>query len=253
MKQDHRRHRSWFIFPLALLLLGVSPAAGAQGPAEVIPPPDPLPVQVRLGLTIIDFAHINNREETFDVHGYLEARWVDKRLKRVPPTGPNGRSEKMRKMHASRELWTPQLSFMNAVEEVKVLSRTEIYADDEGNVFQGLDFTGKFATPLDLRRFPFDSQLLQILIQPTDAEKSEITLVAGDSPSGVLEEAFLSDWDVGKSTAYSKDYVYRSDKSNYSTFVSETHIKRRSRFTCSVSFCRSRCWSWPRGSSSGST
>jgi len=40
-----------------------------------------------LGLTIIDFARINNREETFDVHGYLEMRWVDKRLKRDPGSG----------------------------------------------------------------------------------------------------------------------------------------------------------------------
>jgi len=183
-----------------------------------------------LGLTIIDFARINNREETFDVHGYLEMRWVDKRLKRDPGSGANGRSEKKRRLHPSHELWIPHLSFMNAVEEIKIVSHAEIFADDDGNVLQGLDFTGKFSTPLELRRFPFDSQTLRILIQPTDADKSEIVLVAGESRSGVLEEAFLSDWDVGTSTAHSEDYRYRSDGSNYSTFISETRVQRRSTF-----------------------
>jgi hypothetical protein len=43
--------------------------AGASIPE---PPPGPRPIQVHLGLTIIDFARINSRDETFDVHGYLE-------------------------------------------------------------------------------------------------------------------------------------------------------------------------------------
>src|SRR5262245_57521598 len=43
-------------------------------------PPGPRPVEVRLALTIIDFARINNREETFDLHGYLEVSWKDSRL-----------------------------------------------------------------------------------------------------------------------------------------------------------------------------
>ncbi len=140
-----------------------------------------------MGLTIIDFARINNREETFDVHGYLEMRWLDKRLKRNPGSGSDRKPGKKRRLHPSHELWIPRLSFMNAVEEVKIVSHAEIFTDDDGNVSQGLDFTGKFSNPLDLRRFPFDSQILRILIQPTDSDKNEVILIAGESRSGVLD------------------------------------------------------------------
>ena len=230
MRQAPRSRQSWLALAVALLLHAISPRADAQGPLDVVAAPEPHPVQVGMGLTIIDFARINNREETFDVHGYLEVRWVDKRLKRNPGSGADQKPGKKRRLHPSHELWIPRLSFMNAVEEVKIVSHSEIFTDDDGNVSQGLDFTGKFSNPLDLRRFPFDSQTLRILIQPTDADKSEIILMAGEFRSGVLAEAFLSDWDVGTSTAQTQDYLYHADGTIYSTFVSATRVQRRSTF-----------------------
>ena len=135
-----------------------------------------------------------------------------------------------RRLHPSREVWIPRLSFPNALEETKIVSHADVFADDVGNMFQGLDFTGKFSTILDLRRFPFDSQVLRIRIQPTDADTKEMMLVPDAVGSGVLEGAYLSDWDVGKSQAHSEDFHYRSNGSNYSTFVLETTIYRRSTF-----------------------
>ena len=84
----------------------------------------------------------------------------------------------MAKAAPSREVWVPRLSFMNSLEETKIVSHADIFADDDGNMFQGLDFTGKFSTIFNLRRFPFDSQILPIRIQPTDADKNEMNLDA---------------------------------------------------------------------------
>jgi hypothetical protein len=220
---------------IALFGCAILPAANATterqtAPDEQVEAPEPRPVELRLGLTIVDFARINNREETFDVHGYLEVRWKDPRLKRNPGAGQDRSGQVRRRLHPSRDVWVPRLSFMNAVEETKLISHADVFADDDGNMFQGLDFTGKFSATLNLRRFPFDSQILPIRIQPTDADKNEMILIPDPSRSGVLDVAFVSDWDVGTSRVRSEDFHYSSDGSMYSTFVFETWIHRRSTY-----------------------
>jgi hypothetical protein len=226
--------RSCSIAVVALFAFGSAAAAGAKAqpsatPLEQVDAPEPRPVELLLRLTIVDFARINNRDETFDVHGYLEVRWKDPRLKRNPTSEQNRPKKAWRRLHASREVWVPRLSFMNSLEETKLVSHSDVFADDDGNMFQGLDFTGKFSTVFNLRRFPFDSQTLPIRIQPTDADVRELKLVPAPG-SGVLDVAYLSDWDVRSSAAHAEDFHYRSDGSNYSTFVLETRIGRRSTY-----------------------
>jgi Neurotransmitter-gated ion-channel ligand binding domain len=234
MKRACGPFRVWSLAAIALYTcifpVRSATAQPAMAPEEQVDAPPPRPVEIHVGLTIVDFARINNRDETFDVHGFLEMRWKDPRLARKPGAAQNGSSKGWRRLHPSREVWIPHLSFVNSLEETKIVSHADVFADDEGNMSQGLDFTGKFSTILDLRRFPFDSQFLRIRVQPTDADSDEIVLVPASFRSGVLEGAYLSDWDVGKSQAHTEDFHYRSDGSNYSTFVLETRIYRRSTY-----------------------
>jgi hypothetical protein len=235
MKIPRRPFVSWCALTISLSLCSDSPAQGEASQTqtareEETVAPEPRPVEIRLGLTIVEFARINNRDETFDLHGYLEVNWNDPRRKRNPGTAPKRPGQEWRRLRPSAEVWVPRLSFVNALEEAKLLGQADVFADDDGNMFQGLDFSGKFSMILDLRRFPFDSQVMRIRIQPTDADMNEVKLVAAPNRSGVLEGAFLSDWDVGRSEARSEAFHYRTDGSNYSQFVLETTIQRRSTF-----------------------
>jgi hypothetical protein len=179
-------------------------------------------------LTIIDFARINSREETFDVHGYLEVTWNDKRHLRGGPPGSS--TQRWHRIPPSLGVWTPRLSFLNSHEPVRVENRSDLFSDDEGNMYQGLDFTGRFSTPLNLRHFPMDTQALQIIVQPVDEDKQELVLTPDNAKSDILEGAFLSDWDLGTIRAFARDAHYRTDGSTYSTVIFETTIIRRSTF-----------------------
>src|SRR5207244_435683 len=43
-----------------------------------------LPLKISIGLYLVDFSRINGREETFDLQGYLTAKWVDPALASPP-------------------------------------------------------------------------------------------------------------------------------------------------------------------------
>jgi hypothetical protein len=182
-------------------------------------------------LTIIDFARINSRDETFDVHGYLEITWKDSRRRRRDKTAaPGSSTQGWHRITPSTGVWTPRLSFLNAHEPVRIANRSDLFSDDEGNLYQGLDFTGKFSTSLNLRHFPFDTQTLQVIVQPVDEDKQELILTPDSAKCDILKGAFLSDWDLGTIRAFSRDDRYRTDGSIYSTVIFETTIFRRSTF-----------------------
>jgi hypothetical protein len=216
---------------VGLVLLALAGEARAAAPGSTVsldqPPPGPRPIEVHLALTIIDFARVNNREETFDMRGYLEVMWQDPRLARRPEAAAGDSGRPWVRHRAAPGLWTPRLSFVNAIEEVKVLSRSDVFSDAEGKVYQGLDFAGKFSTPLDLRRFPFDTQSLRISLQPVDVDKQEMVLIADAARCELLEGAFVSDWDLGTIRASARDFRYESDGAVYPSVAFETTIRRR--------------------------
>ena len=115
------------------------------------------------------------------------------------------------------------------MDEVKIRS-ADLFADDKGNMLQSFDFNGKFSTPLQFRRFPFDSQGLLIYIQLAGEERHELVLVAADGNSRVQDGAFLPEWELGDSTAWAQTHTDRVDGSAFQTFVMETKAHRRSTF-----------------------
>jgi Neurotransmitter-gated ion-channel ligand binding domain len=191
--------------------------------------PGQRPLEVSLALTIIDFARINIREESFDLHGYLEVTWQDDRLKQAQPASKSVAANPWHRLRPSPLIWTPKLTFANALDEVKI-QNPNLFADDMGNMVQSFEFVGKFAKPLHFRRFPFDTQELQVFVQAAGEDRPAVTLVADDGNCGVLEGAFLPDWDLGETTAWTQESTDRVDRTAFQTFIIETRIHRRSTF-----------------------
>ena len=64
------------------------------------------------------------------------------------------------------ELWAPNIDFVNALEPVKLQNEAAFHVSDDGLVEERVRFSGRFASPLDLRRFPLDEQHLEVHIEP---------------------------------------------------------------------------------------
>jgi hypothetical protein len=171
----------------ALFLLVMASSAGGQTPEN-----QGRTTPVALGITLIDFARINIREETFDIEGYLDATWVDPALAR-PPGAPRLNPRDVR-LDPAR---TPVFEFVNSIDVVKFQHEGIIEIGDDGRVHRRVRFSGKFSTPLDLRHFPFDRQELVVVISVFDPAGDRFDLRIDPGRVRRLRYAFLSDWEIG--------------------------------------------------------
>lgn len=120
-------------------------------------------VVTSLGLYITDIVGIDESRENFELGGYLTATWHDPRLKAEvnvghSPTGTNKRTFRM------GEIWTPPIEIVNSV-SYKIKSHL-IEADENGDVTLIQRFHGIFTNTYALKKFPFDTQVLEIEFEP---------------------------------------------------------------------------------------
>ena len=193
-----------FLGGLALVtLLGNGPISARGGEADPISPElkregihwpgeGGKRIRVSIGLYLVDFARINLREESFDMAGYLDTSWTDPDLA-LKPGEAKGRVRRFR----PGQIWAPALEFVNAVEQVNTEREGDLYATDDGRVSQRVRFSHKFQSPLNLKRFPFDSQTLTIVVSPFDPFAKDLELVVDQKKVGQLEGASVTDWDIG--------------------------------------------------------
>ena len=100
-----------------------------------------------------------------------------------------------RRVDAGR-IWTPRIFFENVLEPPRYHSEPVVEADEDGLVTSWAIVSGKFSSAMDLRRFPFDRQVLPVRIGAFEDEsvlrfavKRELVLVD--------EDAFVTDWTIG--------------------------------------------------------
>lgn len=184
----------------------------------------PRPLVINIGFYLIDFARVNGREESFDLQGYLTASWVDPGMAR--PAGEPGGERRF----APESLWSPNYEFTNAAEQVKIQNEAALVVADDGRITQRFRFVGKFSWPMDLRRFPFDTQMLTVLVEPFERETSDLHFVVNDEQVGRLTSAFLTDWTIEDVDAKVVEVKYPSFRRVSSRLVVGIRIRRQFTF-----------------------
>ncbi len=177
------------------------------------------PLEISVGAVLVDFARINAREESFDVQGYLNLSW------RVPSLAGKGKRRMFRD-----ELWAPNIDFVNALEPVKVQNEAAFHVADDGTVEERVRFSGKFASPLDLKRFPLDEQHLEVHIEPFERTVDEVIFRVNQARVGRYDSAFLSDWEIGDVHARTTTSRHTPLDQTRARFTLVIEIHRRSTF-----------------------
>ena len=225
-----RTRLRYAVVALALALLAGAGGARAQmtigiHPRVPFPAHIPRPIRIDIGFYLIDFARIVAREETYDLQGYIVASWTDPQLALKPG---EARSEERR--FATDALWTPNYEFTNAVEQVKIQNEAALIVDDAGRITQRFRFTGKFSWPLDLRRFPFDKQVLTVVLEPFERESKDVVFNVKPELVGSLSSAFVTDWTIRGVKANATDSGGEAFGRKNSRLVAEIHIERQATF-----------------------
>ena len=127
-----------------------------------IPPPN-LPVKIKTAFRLIRLISIDERQQTFKANIYLTFDWDDPRLAFTPRPDEKARIYMEEAVPAQLEkIWWPQIEYMNT--NAPVFNNRTLFIFPEGRVRYYMGMTGDFRFPSDYKRFPFDQQNLQVLV-----------------------------------------------------------------------------------------
>ena len=161
---------------------------------RTMPPSAAHPLDVAVGLYIINVTAIDEVAEQFQIDGYLFARWVDPRLA-YRPSGSEDLSRELR----PDQVWVPRLEMINAVTP-RDRYDTILTVGSDGTINYVERCRVTLSSKFELRRFPFDRQVLKVIVHPFITRGGKITFSLNDHKTWASSEfgtfSSLAQWEV---------------------------------------------------------
>jgi len=206
-----------------VLFFAAVPAAPAQ---LVSPPPGDPPTEVRAGVYLLNLNALNEKDETFEADLYLRFVWRDPRLKHEGAASllfmEEAAEDKL------KEIWWPEIEFINASSPEITNQVLEIAPD--GTVALAMGLTSTFRADLDLRRFPFDCQTLEVRIQSFVFDAAQLRFVVDDSYLGFRKGSTFEGTRVSGLEAKAVTDDMQGMSKGFSEFVAEIKVERNASF-----------------------
>ena len=228
---------------LAIILVAVPVVSTAEEVLSGLRSGD-RPIEVLMGFNLVNITDVGEKEETLDFEGAIYLEWQDPRLAYDPEDygmpadwGADGYSKVPAQVYqgdfAVKELfegWRPHVVIPNGIGN-RSITNMAISVWPDGQVEYSETFFAKVETPMDLRRFPFDTQKLEIFFHPFLYQRDELVLVPDDRLARTWNQnPGIADWSrEGVSMAERAiDIAYFDESSaEISEFVVTVEIKRR--------------------------
>jgi len=196
MKYSHMKLFFHFFVSACLSLLLVAFMAAPVKSAD-IRQPDGETLKVHVLMFVVDIDEIKSASQSFDANVYIQLRWKD------PQLAHKGSKPVVK---ALKEVWNPGVLFVNQQKLWITLPEIVTIAPD-GEVFYRQRVWGAFSQPLKLKNFPFDRQVFSIQLASSGITRKKVEfLLDSNFKSGIAQELSLSDWDVLRWTAETRDY-----------------------------------------------
>lgn len=203
-----------------------------------------VPLEVHIGFTLSNITDVNEREETIDIDGALFLKWKDDRLAYDPATvgytseyklGDHSQVPRLiyQGDFSVKEIfdgWRPHIILQNGIgDRVKTNISLGIWPD--GTIAYGEVFSAKAETPMDLRRFPFDRQKLEIYFQIFLYNRDQLILIPDEDLAGTWNQNIgIAQWE-NEDFHFSERVIEMTTlggrKKPKSEFVATINIKRQ--------------------------
>ena len=234
----------WKVLAAGFLALIAVPAAAQDEVFLGGLPPGERPLEVLMGFNLVNITDVGEREETLDFEGAIYLEWNDPRLAYDPEDygmpadwQPGDYSRAPSRIYqgafAVAELfegWRPHVIIPNGIGNRSATNKA-ISVWPDGRVAYSETFFAKVETPMDLRRFPFDTQKLEIFFHPFVYQRDEIVLVPDDRLARTWDQNMgIADWSRENVSMLERsiEIAYFDDsRSEISEFVVEVTVKRR--------------------------
>ena len=203
------------------------------------------PSTITVSLGIIDIPKIDEPMETFDIDSYLYLEWNDPAIyeyisgRQMLPTQPIYEFYSTSEVQAIlKEIGWPEIvQFTNQVGGREILS-SYLWIESDGSITYYERFQGTFHSTYDLRKYPFDSQKLNILIEAAYYDKTMVQFEASkenifffETPTKPLAdyEAFeLEEWYLAQDIeCYVGEYVSKKTARSFSYVSIDINAQRK--------------------------
>ncbi|MEM8769326.1 MAG: hypothetical protein AAGE43_17945 [Pseudomonadota bacterium] len=207
--------------------------------SDELHPPEPLPLEVRIGFNLIDITAVREREETLEFEGAIYLFWNDPRLAYDPPghEAPDDYSWTPKITYqgdyAVKEEfpgWRPHVTLANGIGD---RNRTNMAVGiwPDGTVAYYETFSARVETPMALRRFPFDVQELEVFFHPFVYQREELVLIPDDSLARTWQQNMgIAEWNRGPVSMAERavEIAYFDDvRETVSEFIVTIHLTRQ--------------------------
>ena len=146
------------------------------------------PVQVQIGILLIDVVEINDVTESFTADFKIRIRWKDPRLS----AAVLGHSLEHCKFPID-DVWNPDIQPINHQGTVHKGKLHSLVASD-GTVSVVARVYTVLSNPLDMHDFPFDTQHLRIKLASMKYNPNEVTFITDEARTGRLEGLSIPGW-----------------------------------------------------------
>jgi len=146
---------------------------------------------VNIGLYITDITEVNEQIETVELEAILYLGWQDDSL-----IGTERRSYSDAVVGDKlKEIWSPTVVFTHLRGQVlRDAEFLEIRPNGMVRYFQ--EVTLEVQTNIDMQKFPFDTQVLQIKLEGLPQGALHLNFIVDETREGLSEVAHLEEWDV---------------------------------------------------------
>jgi Neurotransmitter-gated ion-channel ligand binding domain/Neurotransmitter-gated ion-channel transmembrane region len=219
---------------LTLALLSFAAVVGERRSALAQAAPAALPkpptehggkIKVSVALYVINLVDIDEVGGRFKIDAYLIANWRDQRLA-FTPSGADDQSRN----YLPGAAWHPSFEFVNGVEpHTRFDSQMQVKPD--GSVTYVYRLAATLSNKYLLRPFPFDSQTLQMDVQPFMADADDLKLEAA-AEGGISDESYagLPQWIVRGLTAQVRQVSQDSGRRDIPEIRFSIGVTRRYQF-----------------------
>lgn len=174
---------------LAITLAVNSPASADIGR----PAPDQGPTKVEVKVSIFDVDDVDGANQNFEANLFYQVSWHDPRLAHEDADGVS---------RPLSEIWNPRIQLLNKQRIWRSFPDTAGISPN-GDVVYRQRVWGSFSQPLELRDFPFDRQVFEVLLIAVGYSKDQVELVV-DPKSQIAERFSLPDWNIDNWTVESR-------------------------------------------------
>jgi hypothetical protein len=190
------------------------------------PPGNNGPTPVEVNVFLVDILSVDDVDRTLTVDYFLAQSWKDPRLADDQFADPAAKLDL-----GIEDIWNPHLSVVNV--HSSMLQESIINIDVEGNVMYRQRRVDIVTTPLDLRQFPFDTQVVRLKFLSTVYGPTQIEVEWSEERSGYLEPFSVTGWEFHGFSTSETELVLRSGGGQVRTQTGinlEISLERQSAF-----------------------